>query len=151
RTATEREFGVHQSKLGLHSVPLKKVAGLLFVALGDDPVNFDHVVAEVGEKMRHQGLEHGKLAKSLRYTVKANWKLIFENNRECYHCNTAHPEYVQGTYDTARFSPQMLPEVERQERLASERFARMGLGHAMASSEMTGAYWRAARSPVVEG
>src|ERR1051325_1967764 len=101
--------------------------------------------------MRHQGLENAKLAKSIRYTVRANWKLIFENNRECYHCNTAHPEYVQGVYDTARFSPQTLPEVERQERLAAERFARMGLGDAMASSGMTGAYWRAARSPLKEG
>ena len=97
-------------------MPLKNVAGLLFVALGDDPVSFDRAAAEVGEKMEHQGLEDAKLAKSVRYTVKANWKLIFENNRECYHCNTAHPEYVQGTYDTARFSPQTLPEVERQER-----------------------------------
>ncbi len=31
KTATEREFGVHPSKLGLHPVPLKNVAGLLFV------------------------------------------------------------------------------------------------------------------------
>jgi Rieske 2Fe-2S family protein len=124
---------------------------LLFVALGDDPVSFDRAVADVAEKMRHQGLEDAKLAKSIRYTVRANWKLIFENNRECYHCNTAHPEYVQGTYDTARFSAQMLPEVERQERLAAERFAHMGLGDATASSEMTGAYWRAARSPLMEG
>jgi phenylpropionate dioxygenase-like ring-hydroxylating dioxygenase large terminal subunit len=150
KTATEREFGVHPSKLGLHPVPLKNIAGLLFVALGDDPVSFDRVAAEVGEKMKHQWLEDAKLAKSVRYTVKANWKLVFENNRECYHCNTAHPEYVQGTYDTARFSPQTMPEVEKAERLASERFARMGLGDAMASSEMTGAYWRAARTPLVE-
>jgi glycine betaine monooxygenase A len=151
KTATEREFGVDQSNLGLHPVPLRNVAGLLFVALGDDPVSFDRAAAEVGEKMIHQGLEQAKLAKSARYTVQANWKLIFENNRECYHCNTAHPEYVQGTYDTARFSPQSLPEVERQERLADERFARMGLGSAMASSEMTGSYWRAARTPLMEG
>ena len=151
RTATEREFGLHQSQLGLHPVPLKNVAGLLFIALGDDPVSFDRVASEVGEKMRHQGLEDAKLARSMRYTVRANWKLVFENNRECYHCNTAHPEYVQGTYDTARFSPASLPEVERQEQLAGERFARMGLGDAMASSEMTGAYWRAARTPLMQG
>ena len=70
KTATEREFGVHQSKLGLHPVPLKDVAGLLFVALGDDPVSFDRVAAEVGEKMRHQGLDDAKVAKSVRYTVQ---------------------------------------------------------------------------------
>ena len=79
---------MHPAKLGLHPVPLKNIAGLLFVALGDDPAGFDQAAAEVGEKMKHQGLEDAKLAKSIRYTVKANWKLIFENNRECYHCNT---------------------------------------------------------------
>ena len=36
KTATEREFGVHQSNLNLHPVPLKDIAGLLFVALGED-------------------------------------------------------------------------------------------------------------------
>ena len=133
-------------------MPLKNVAGLLFVALGDDPVSFDRAAAEVAEKMKHQGLEDAKLAKSVRYTVKANWKLVFENNRECYHCNTAHPEYVQGTYDTARFSPQTL----RRSRAAGARSRASasrawGLGDAMASSEMTGAYWRAARTPLMEG
>jgi len=85
----------------LHPVAVENIAGPLFVALGDDPTGFDQVGGEVGEKMRHQGLEDAKLARSIRYIVKANWKLIFENNRECYHCNTAHPEYVQGVpYDT---------------------------------------------------
>lgn len=151
KTATEREFGVPQSELGLHPVRLKNVAGLLFLALGDDPVGFDQAAGDIAQKMAHQGLEDAKLAKRVRYTVNANWKLIFENNRECYHCNTAHPEYVRGTYDTARFSPSTLAEVERQEALAAERFERMGLGAATASSNMTGAYWRAARAPLMEG
>ncbi len=114
KTATEREFGVHQSKLGLHPVPLEECRRACCSSRSATiRSSFDRVAADVGEKMKHQGLEDAKLAKSVRYTVKANWKLIFENNRECYHCNTAHPEYVQGTYDTARFSPQTLPEVER--------------------------------------
>ncbi|HUD29734.1 MAG TPA: SRPBCC family protein, partial [Novosphingobium sp.] len=25
---------------------------------------------------------------------KANWKLVIENNRECYHCNGSHPELL---------------------------------------------------------
>ncbi len=151
KTATEREFGVPRVQLGLHPVPLKNVAGLLFVALGDDPVGFGEAAAEIGAKMAHQGLEDAKLAKRVRYTVKANWKLVFENNRECYHCNTAHPEYVQGTYDAMRLHPENLPAVEQAEAAANGRFARMGLGEATASSDMTGAYWRAARTPLMPG
>ena len=141
---------MHQSKLGLHPVPLKNVAGLLFVALGDDPVNFDRVAAEVGEKMQHQGLEDAKLAKSVRYTVKANWKLIFENNRECYHCTTRIPNTCRAPTTRCGSRRRTCPRWSGR-KLAGERFARMGLGDAMASSEMTGAYWRAARTPLVEG
>jgi phenylpropionate dioxygenase-like ring-hydroxylating dioxygenase large terminal subunit len=152
RTPTEREFGIHQSKLSLHPVPLKNVGGLLFVVLSENPVPFEQTAAEIGAKIVHQGLEEAKLAKTVRYRVKANWKLIFENNRECYHCNSAHPEYVKGTYDAARFQPSLAPEVERQTALAAERFTRLGLGTEgiMAASDMTGAFWRAARTPLMD-
>jgi Rieske 2Fe-2S family protein len=33
------------------------------------------------------------------YLVKANWKLVWENNRECYHCNVNHPQYIKANFD----------------------------------------------------
>ena len=36
------------------------------------------------------------------YVVEANWKLVFENNRECFHCPSNHKEYTRATYDVAR-------------------------------------------------
>jgi Rieske 2Fe-2S family protein len=151
RTPTAREFGIDQSELGLRPVKLVDVEGLLFVALGDDPVPFDHIAAEIAPKMAHQGLRAAKLATTIRYRVGANWKLVFENNRECYHCDSAHPEYVSGTYDTARFKPDMAAEVERETMAADRRFAAMGLDGAVASSAMTGRYWRATRAPLMAG
>jgi len=151
RTPTEREFGVHQSELGLFPVAVRDVAGLVFVALGPEPVAFDQAASEIALQMAHQGFAEAKLAKSIRYRVAANWKLVFENNRECYHCAHAHPEYVSGTYDVARFDPALLAEVERQTALAAVRFQRLGLGDAVAASAMTGAYWRITRAPLVEG
>lgn len=151
RTPTAREFGVDPAGLGLKPVRLADVEGLVFVALGENPVPFDHVAAEIAPRMAHQGLRRAKVAKTLRYTVAANWKLVFENNRECYHCDTAHPEYVRGVYDTARFKPSMAEEVEREAMKAETRFGAMGLGGAMVSSEMTGRYWRAARAPLMAG
>ena len=56
RTPTEREFGIHQSKLGLHPVSLKDLGGLLFVALGSEPVSFDEGAAEIAAQMRASGL-----------------------------------------------------------------------------------------------
>jgi glycine betaine catabolism A len=151
RTATEREFGIPQVKLGLHPVALQNLGGLLFVALGPDPVAFDRAAAEIAPQMQHQGFADARLAKSIRYTVRANWKLIFENNRECYHCDHAHPEYIAGTYDTLRFDPANMPEIDRQTALAAERFEALGLGAAVASSAMTGNYWRVTRAPLMDG
>jgi Rieske 2Fe-2S family protein len=32
---------------------------------------------------------------------KGNWKLVFENNRECYHCDGTHPELLQSYTELA--------------------------------------------------
>ncbi|HRD76561.1 MAG TPA: aromatic ring-hydroxylating dioxygenase subunit alpha [Hyphomicrobiaceae bacterium] len=151
RTATEREFGLASDMLGLRPVAIKDLGGLLFVALGPEPVDFEAGAGEIAAGMRHQGFCDAKLAHTIRYTVKANWKLIFENNRECYHCDTAHPEYVSGTYDTARFDPRRAAEVARETELAEARFTSLGLGSAVASSAMTGGWWRVSRAPLMTG
>jgi glycine betaine monooxygenase A len=33
------------------------------------------------------------------YRVRANWKTLVENNRECYHCRVSHPEFCMSNYD----------------------------------------------------
>ena len=149
KTASEREFGKPRADLGLLPVGLKEAGGLLFVALSDDAGSFDEAVAEIAPKMAHQGFADAKLAKTIRYVVKANWKLIFENNRECYHCANAHPEYTSGTYDVARFDPAQLPLVEAETVKANKRFHALGLDGAIATSAMTGNYWRCTRAPLM--
>ena len=38
-------------------------------------------------------IDDAKVALIKNYTLRANWKLVAENFRECYHCGGAHPEY----------------------------------------------------------
>lgn len=151
RTRTMEEFGIDPETLGLLPVAIETIAGVLFVALGDAPVPFDSARAELAAELPHQGFDEAKVAVSKRYRVKANWKLVFENNRECYHCANAHPEYIKGTYDIARFEPEGAAEADRQTALADARFKALGLGGAVASSTMTGAWWRVTRAPLMEG
>jgi hypothetical protein len=33
------------------------------------------------------------------YEVEGNWKLVWENNRECFHCPGCHPQYVKANFD----------------------------------------------------
>jgi len=48
----------------------------------------------------HQ-LGSAKIAHTAHYTIHSNWKLVYENNRECYHCSASHPEYIRSNYDLA--------------------------------------------------
>jgi len=38
------------------------------------------------------GVGELKVGKTITYDVRANWKLLFENFMECYHCGPMHPE-----------------------------------------------------------
>ena len=41
-------------------------------------------------------------AKRIEYDVRANWKLMFENYSECYHCPGVHPQLQRvSPYDSA--------------------------------------------------
>ncbi len=152
RTATEREFGVHQSKLGLHPVPLKNYRGAAFRcarrqsgqlrAGGRRHRREDEASGPRGGEAREERSLHreGQLEAHLREQPR----VLSLHDR----ASRIHPRHLR---HRALLAADALPEVERQERLAAERFARMGLGDATASSEMTGGYWRATRSPVDGG
>ncbi|MCX4970452.1 aromatic ring-hydroxylating dioxygenase subunit alpha [Streptomyces sp. NBC_00654] len=41
------------------------------------------------------GCDELRVAKEVVYEVPANWKILYENFCECYHCSTMHPEICQ--------------------------------------------------------
>ena len=47
------------------------------------------------ERIARYGLERLVVGHRCHYDVRANWKLIYENFQECYHCNLIHPELVE--------------------------------------------------------
>ena len=84
---------------GLIPVAVKNVSGLIFASLADQQIDFSPAETEIGSVAAAQGLERARIAKIVDYCVDANWKLIWENNRECYHCNANHPQYIKANYD----------------------------------------------------
>jgi len=53
-------------------------------------------------KFGYWNLPRLRSAKTIQYDVQANWKLIFENYSECYHCPLVHPELSKlSPYDSA--------------------------------------------------
>ena len=110
---TSREFGVDKRAVAA-PVALEDAAGLLFVSLADEaPPDFSDALATIRRKMKPHALERAKIAHQIDYVVKANWKLVFENNRECYHCPPNHKEYNTAAYDVQRDMPCSIPACSR--------------------------------------
>lgn len=88
-----------KSALGLHRAALREAGGLIFISLAEQPLPFEETAELFGALCAPQGFGRAKVAKAVDYLVKANWKLVWENNRECFHCNANHPQYIKANFD----------------------------------------------------
>ena len=93
---------------GLVPVAVENVAGLIFICMADDPPPIDRVKADIAGQIAVYDLEKCKVAVQDDLIEHANWKLVMENNRECYHCDAGHPELVSvlGTYGFGKGLPE---------------------------------------------
>jgi Rieske 2Fe-2S family protein len=81
---------------GLHPCRLRTLEGLIFINLNEaDNTCFDHLAESTLSFLKPHGLPKAKIAHTEKYNVDANWKLVVENFRECYHCTPSHPEYTE--------------------------------------------------------
>ena len=90
---------IDKPSLGLLRAQLRQVAGLIYVSLADNPPDFSQAASAIDPLAQPQGLDRAKVAKVVDYDVSANWKIVWENNRECYHCNVNHPQYIKANFD----------------------------------------------------
>ena len=74
-------------------------AGLIYVSLAAAPPAFDGLRERFAAAAKPQGFDRARIAKIIDYEVEANWKLVWENNRECFHCVPCHPQYVKANFD----------------------------------------------------
>ena len=141
----------------LRGVHAREVGGLVFVCLADDPMPFDGAAQALGALLAPQGLERARVAATRRYEVRANWKLVWENNRECWHCETGHPQYVRANYDTAPTHDAALArDIAAQARATSARLQAHGLAidhekAGMVPFPRPGEWWSINRTPLVPG
>ncbi len=99
---------------GLHKIHTLSIAGLVFVCLAETPPDVAPLIHTLGAAEPH-GFANAKVAHALDYCVSANWKTVWENNRECYHCDAGHPQYIRANFDIAEAehaSPEVRAEFE---------------------------------------
>lgn len=77
----------------LKKVHIRSVGGLIFICLAEEaPDDIDRMAAAIEPYILPHDLKNCKIAKTVDLIEKGNWKLTMENNRECYHCVSNHPE-----------------------------------------------------------
>lgn len=79
--------------------PLKPVhccsaGGYIFISLAESPTEIDSFLASLAYYLEPHDLENAKVVAESSLIEDANWKLVIENNRECFHCAGSHPELL---------------------------------------------------------
>jgi len=91
---TEMGAEFDKSDFGLHGVHCRVAGGYIFISLSDEPTNIDGFFDDLAHYLEPYDLDNSKVAIESTLIEDANWKLVIENNRECYHCNGSHPELL---------------------------------------------------------
>jgi glycine betaine catabolism A len=93
--------GTDRDRYRLHQVHVATWEGLIWVSLAPQPGPLEdqlrpQIQDRLGDYGKFQRYRLGELTVGARaeYDVAANWKLIYENFQECYHCHHIHPELV---------------------------------------------------------
>ena len=94
--------GFDKADYPLQSVNLELWEGFIFVNLKENPEPLKQWFAPLSGKFSHWNMSILQPAKRIEYDVRANWKLMFENYSECYHCPGVHPQLQKvSPYDSA--------------------------------------------------
>jgi glycine betaine catabolism A len=155
--ARQMGSGFDRSQLALKPLHCETVAGYIFVCLAAEAPDFGPTRRHLEPYLLPHRLSEARVAFQSTIIEEGNWKLVWENNRECYHCGGNHPELARTFPDTptvtsvsgAADDPQIVHHWRRCEsaRLASEfklspdgqmRTARMPLLEPAVSYTMTG-------------
>ena len=91
----ERLEGFAAEDYPLHPVSLARWEGFLFVSLATQPEPFETAYAPLLGKFAAYNLPTLRTMRRIDYDVRANWKLMFENYAECFHCSPVHPALVK--------------------------------------------------------
>ena len=79
----------------LHEVHVGVVASYIYVCVADQAPDFSQFQSDLAPFIDPHRPENMKVAHMETNVEQGNWKLVFENNRECYHCDSNHPELLR--------------------------------------------------------
>ena len=138
--------GFDKSLYRLKPVHVGLVAGMIYICLAETPPDFEPFRAAVEPLLAPHNLKNAKVAHVATLIEDANWKLVMENARECYHCRQGHPELVHVFRDN--YTSSTLNDAEP-DWVTSYRARNADLG--LLNGPFRGGWFEAERFPLAEG
>jgi Rieske 2Fe-2S family protein len=95
--------GFDKGLYSLRTVNLALWEGFIFINLDENAMPLEKWFAPLNGKFSHWNMSVLRPTKRIEYDLRANWKLMFENYSECYHCPGVHPMLAKvSPYDSAQ-------------------------------------------------
>ena len=88
----EGTVGFARAEYPLREARLRLFEGFIFVCLDETAPSFTETFRPLDGRFAAWQLHTLRVPKRIEYDVAANWKLIFQNYSECYHCPVIHPQ-----------------------------------------------------------
>lgn len=137
--------GFDPAEHGLKPIHVRSMGGAIYVCLSNNPPDFEPFRESMEPLLAVHNLNGARLVHEQTFLEKANWKLVMENARECYHCTACHP-HLALTFPTdvkAHFEPDEHGRTER----FNARMAEAGLS----TAQSMGDWWQGARFALNDG
>lgn len=83
-----------KSQFGLKNVHCEVVQTYIYVCVAERAPEFEGFRSSLSPFIAPHFLDNCKVAFESNLIENGNWKLVFENNRECFHCDGTHPELM---------------------------------------------------------
>jgi Rieske 2Fe-2S family protein len=84
--------GFDRSAYPLREAAVAEWEGFIFVNLAREPQAFGEAFAPLIGRFSRWEIARLRTARSITYDLACNWKLVFQNYSECYHCPPVHPQ-----------------------------------------------------------
>ncbi len=84
--------GFERGDYPLIAAPVAEYGGFIFVSLSTDVEPFATTYAALLPRFTDWNMAELRVARTVTYALHCNWKLIFQNYSECYHCPLVHPQ-----------------------------------------------------------
>jgi Rieske 2Fe-2S family protein len=84
--------GFDRDEYPLRQAAVAAFEGFVFVSLAPEPVPFAQACAPLHGRFARWHLNELRAARTIVYDLACNWKLVFQNYSECYHCPLVHPQ-----------------------------------------------------------